>query len=89
MKTLLAALLFAGLTGPIPLIDPAPQLTGFTSPELVAEHCPSAVVRVFLGSRTYYLPGSEHYGKPPYGGMYACKDDADRAGLRSGDTPPR
>lgn len=82
-KSLFYGFALAALITPCFALSPQPLLTGYTSRERVAEHCPSPVVWVLnnLSSRVYDLPGSKNYGQPKNGGFYACKGAADRAGF--------
>jgi len=56
-------------------------LVAFRTEEQAQSHCPKdTVVWIDAQSAMYYLKGSGSYGRSP-GGRYACRDEADKAGM--------
>jgi hypothetical protein len=57
-------------------------LATFQTQRAAEDNCPNGIVIwVDPPSRTYYYPGQNRYGSTK-GGAFACRDDANRAGLR-------
>jgi hypothetical protein len=76
--TVLAVTLTCAACGGSPAV-----LTAFRTEQQAQEHCPSeAVVWVDAQSGTYQLKGHGSYGLSD-GGRYACRGDAERAGMHT------
>jgi hypothetical protein len=62
--------------------SPVAPLATFQTQRAAQDNCPNGIVIwVDPPSRTYYYPGQNRYGSTK-GGAFACRDDANRAGLR-------
>jgi hypothetical protein len=63
-------------------VSPVVPLATFQTERAAQDNCPNGIVIwVDPHSRTYYYRGQNRYGSTK-GGAFACRDDANRAGLR-------
>lgn len=62
--------------------SPIMPLATFQTERAAQDNCPNGIVIwVDPPSRTYYYRGQDRYGSTK-GGAFACRDEANRAGLR-------